>query len=61
MADLESAGDYFLVGGKLSNGAILRDILTWARHFLSLNCPSRDNLEIKNVSPISKYPEEMDD
>ena len=41
MADLESAGDYSLVRGKLSNRAILRDILTWAKHFLYLNCPER--------------------
>ena len=29
-AELESVGDFILVGGKLSNRAILRDILTWA-------------------------------
>ena len=46
-ADLESAGDYFLVRGKLPNRAI-------STFFIS-------KLEIKNVSPTSKYPEEMDD
>ena len=37
-AELESVGDYFLVGGKLSNRAILRDILTWARQFRDKKC-----------------------
>ena len=40
MADLENAG-YFFLAGKVSNDTVLREIPTWARHFLPLNCPER--------------------
>ena len=53
MADLESAGYNFILRDKykVSNGSFSREISTWARHFLPLNCPERSKrqLGVKNV------------
>ena len=45
MADLESAGYYFFLAGKVSNGVF--------------SSAARDNLEVQNVETTSKFPKKM--
>ena len=46
MADLKVR--IFFFAGKVSNGSFWREISTWTRYFLPLNCPERNEIARDN-------------